>query len=968
MPYVIVFSGAVIALYLWNIIGLTTLKVWFFLFVLVFIVGPLVYKHSYTIQRSSIFLNYVTIPYQPNCGDPSKCGLRGALNFYLNTDDGVTLGVWHIVPEDLIESCDMQDESHYRSVLNGEHDIIIYNHGNSGNRSAPHRIELYNVLRKNFHVITFDYRSYGDSSNVVVSEMGAVRDSMCVYKWVRNLTSANIFVWGHSLGTAISTHMVSLVEEMSPKGLILESPFNNMRDEIGKHQFAKLFRSLPWFTYTVLDPVYENNLQFKTDEHIGNVHCPIMMLHAKDDGIVPYALGLKLYRETQEKRSATQGKLYFHSFEKDQKYGHKYICRAPELIDIVRTLYVAWKNMILSYNTRTSKRLKTLRGLDDPIVDFSLHFFKGAEVLTACSVSGKIICWKIDIGVRFLKLCIPLSNATIESFKFFEEVDERFCKFLFTWSTASKVHCSILNTEHTKIENIPLDLKTDSKRFMALCDAIGSQYAAIVQENQMHFIVLSRKPRVYRHCIDYRKHFTCVACSPTEECVITGNSIGQILVWYNLTHKYASRASYHWHSLPVRCLSFSSSGTDFYSGGGERVLVKWHMDNSYERNYLPRLSSTLEQITVSSENQYIAVGTGDNGIQVLDSAMNVVSIIQHLVLNTTFSGGIVFDQRTKSLILNGITGHLQFYSPHDLSLLYNLDIVNQNQMPQEADCHIESTNVTKFACNYHGSWLATVEERPDVDYSFELRLKFWEFNTVKQIFELNTSIELPHRKSISDILFEPVDNPDLKCVTVGGDKQYKIWQVANADTIYRKAKVWNCIRVGFYRELPCQGLSFSFDGSLIGIGFGPLLTTWSPDTCELRCSLVHPQNRETLIALQFGISKQCHLVVTITENHLSVWNLLTLCMNWTVPIQAAVLVPNPFDTHMAVFTRDKKLFVFNPDSTTPLFMQDTNDEVLASIFVPLLPFSDMGERWCQKSQLFFITTKQVIFITYHWCY
>ncbi|KAK4872834.1 hypothetical protein RN001_014863 [Aquatica leii] len=335
MPYVFIFTGVLITLYVWNVILLSTLKLLLGVFAVIFIIGPLVYKSSYRIQRSTIFLNYVTVPLQPNVSNPSKCGIKGVLNFYLTTNDDVKLGVWHIVPEDLIEESTNQDESYYKSLLSNGRDIIIYNHGNAGNRSAPHRLELYEVLRRHFHVITFDYRSYGDSSNIPPCEMGAVRDSMYVYKWVRELTESNIYIWGHSLGTAISTHMLSLLTT-APNGLILESPFNNMRDEIGKHPIAFLFRSLPWFTYTVLNPVYDNNLRFKTDEHINNVHCPIMILHAKDDCIVPYNLGLKLYQDAQVNRRENQGKLYFRSFEATHKYGHKYICRAPELSTIIQ--------------------------------------------------------------------------------------------------------------------------------------------------------------------------------------------------------------------------------------------------------------------------------------------------------------------------------------------------------------------------------------------------------------------------------------------------------------------------------------------------------------------------------------------------------------------------------------------------------------------------------------------------------
>lgn len=53
-------------------------------------------------------------------------------------------------------------------------------------------------------------------------------------------------------------------------------------------------------------------------------------------------------------------------------------------------------------------------------------------------------------------------------------------------------------------------------------------------------------------------------------------------------------------------------------------------------------------------------------------------------------------------------------------------------------------------------------------------------------YELNTSIEFPHEEGVSELLFQPSHTDSLKCVSVGKDKKFKIWQLQNADTIYCK--------------------------------------------------------------------------------------------------------------------------------------------------------------------------------------
>lgn len=167
------------------------------------------------------------------------------------------------------------------------------------------------------------------------------------------------------------------------------------------------------------------------------------------------------------------------------------------------------------------------------------------------------------------------------------------------------------------------------------------------------------------------KMFTAVACHPKEECVLTGDNIGRVLLWQDLSRRKLT-SIYHWHSLPVKAVCFSPFGSTFFSGGSENVLVKWDVANPHSKQFLPRLPSSIEHIAVSNNNLYVAVGTTDNAIQIINTQFNLVSVIQHLVMGKKFRAGIVHDPRTKALVLNGITGHVQFYTPEDMNLLYNV--------------------------------------------------------------------------------------------------------------------------------------------------------------------------------------------------------------------------------------------------------------------------------------------------------
>lgn len=182
-------------------------------------------------------------------------------------------------------------------------------------------------------------------------------------------------------------------------------------------------------------------------------------------------------------------------------------------------------------------------------------------------------------------------------------------------------------------------------------------------------------PPNFRHTISKSLHFTCVKYHPSEDAILTGDSLGRVLLWTNIHSNSPAKSVFHWHTLPVRCLAFSASGSYFYSGGGECVLVKWQADNSFEKNYLPRLPATIEWVSVSGNNQFVAVSTGDNGVRVLDGRLETVCVVQNLVLSTGEEGNVVFDPRSKALVMNGCVGHLQFYSPYDMSLLYSVSVV-----------------------------------------------------------------------------------------------------------------------------------------------------------------------------------------------------------------------------------------------------------------------------------------------------
>ncbi|XP_072396527.1 lysophosphatidylserine lipase ABHD12-like [Diabrotica undecimpunctata] len=303
------------------------------------VIIPLIYKNSFKIQSAALFLNFVNVPSKADLANPQKYNLPLSRNIYLKTDDNVTLGVWHILKiEENPNHGKQSNDSIFKNALLDSTDTIIYFHGNTGSRLLDHRIELYKILRKRFHVVTFDYRGFADSTNEQPSETKLVKDCEFIYKWVANKTQGSIFVWGHSLGTSLVTHSLFNLKNSKitePAGVFLEASFTNMADEIVENPIAKIFTFLPWFDYVAIQPMKRNGLTLESDKYICEIDAPIIILHAQDDNVVPIKLGKKLYATGKKCRQRTAGPIIFYEFQSKCGYQHKYIYRAPEIGDII---------------------------------------------------------------------------------------------------------------------------------------------------------------------------------------------------------------------------------------------------------------------------------------------------------------------------------------------------------------------------------------------------------------------------------------------------------------------------------------------------------------------------------------------------------------------------------------------------------------------------------------------------------
>ena len=160
---------------------------------------------------------------------------------------------------------------------------LLVNHGNAGNISLVLRQEWSRALiALGVGIVSFDYRGYGSSDDGPIDEEALYRDAQSVYEWmvrVKGIDPQHIIIYGHSLGSAVATHLAANVEAA---GLILEGAFTSIPD-VGASRYV-------WLPIRLLSAE-----RFASVERIDSIAMPKLFMHASDDGAIPFEFGKRLY-------------------------------------------------------------------------------------------------------------------------------------------------------------------------------------------------------------------------------------------------------------------------------------------------------------------------------------------------------------------------------------------------------------------------------------------------------------------------------------------------------------------------------------------------------------------------------------------------------------------------------------------------------------------------------------------------
>jgi len=222
----------------------------------------------YIILAGYLFIfqsNYVYYPERIVSSDPSYIGLTFE-NISFETNDGLTLSGWFIPKED-------------------SRGVLLFCHGNAGN--IGHRLDSIQLFHElGLEIFIFDYRGYGNSEGKP-TEQGTYEDVQAAWQYLiqeRQVDQKKIIVFGRSLGGAIASWLAS---NNMPGILVLESTFTSLPDIAATVYPYLPVRLLSRFEYDTLD-------------YLRNVNCPTLIIHSRNDEMMPFVFGQKLYKIAPE--------------------------------------------------------------------------------------------------------------------------------------------------------------------------------------------------------------------------------------------------------------------------------------------------------------------------------------------------------------------------------------------------------------------------------------------------------------------------------------------------------------------------------------------------------------------------------------------------------------------------------------------------------------------------------------------
>lgn len=165
---------------------------------------------------------------------------------------------------------------------------LFHLHGNAGNLSTQ-LSTISDLTKDGFQIFMFDYSGYGYSTGKATRD-NCLTDSFSAFEYFlnnKNIKDTKIVIYGQSLGGNLAVPLANYYQSKID-GLVLEGTFLNAKN-IGGHY-------LPIVGNLIVKNGFDNKRNIK------EFRKPILVIHSKDDEVIPIKLGRKIYEKANEEK------------------------------------------------------------------------------------------------------------------------------------------------------------------------------------------------------------------------------------------------------------------------------------------------------------------------------------------------------------------------------------------------------------------------------------------------------------------------------------------------------------------------------------------------------------------------------------------------------------------------------------------------------------------------------------------
>ena len=174
---------------------------------------------------------------------------------------------------------------------------IVHLHGNAQNMSSHFSFTAW-LPKAGFNLLVFDYRGYGKSAGTP-SRDGLVADSIAAIRYVKTRPDVDpdrVILLGQSLGGAMAIAAAGSDRCGPLAGVVVDSAFASYPD-VGAHVLSQSGSSS---SLVGAGRILVSN-RHGPEKRVGKISpTPLLIYHAKDDRIVPFSHGERLFAKAGE--------------------------------------------------------------------------------------------------------------------------------------------------------------------------------------------------------------------------------------------------------------------------------------------------------------------------------------------------------------------------------------------------------------------------------------------------------------------------------------------------------------------------------------------------------------------------------------------------------------------------------------------------------------------------------------------